>query len=434
MEGIMARRDIVMATQEELKRLHIIRKALDQLIRQKEAAEILDLSTRQVRRIAERIKEEGDPGVIHRSRGKTSNRALPFKNKVLKLFEKKYQDFGPTLASEKLFEIDQIKVSDETLRLWLLEKKIPYPERRKRHHRAWRERKPHLGEMIQMDGSHHDWFEERGPKCVLMAYIDDATGRPFARFYTHEGLIPAMDSFKRYIQKHGIPQSVYLDRHSTYKSTQKPKLQDELRNEKPLTQFARALQELGVHMIYAWSPQAKGRIERLFKTFQDRLIKEMRLRGIKTIDEANRFLGSYIPVYSRRFSVQAAGEGNLHRPLTSGMKLNDILSVKMERTLRNDFTVAHDGKLYQIKDPTGAKQVLVIERLSGALTITYKGKALKFKEIIQRPGKELKKPRQLKTIQKAYSPAVDHPWRSLILYPNRNHKPKLDPKPLLTAA
>ena len=183
----MARKDVIMATQEELKRLHIIRKALDQLIQQKEAAEILGLSTRQVRRIAERIKEEGDSGVIHQSRGKTSNRSLPFKEKALTLFEKKYQDFGPTLASEKLFEIDGIKVSDETLRLWLLEKKIPYPERKKRPHRAWRERKPHFGEMIQMDGSHHDWFEGRGPQCVLMGYIDDATGKPFARFYSHEG-------------------------------------------------------------------------------------------------------------------------------------------------------------------------------------------------------------------------------------------------------
>jgi transposase len=202
----MAGRDIIMATQEELKRLHVVRKAIDKTITQAEAAGDIGLSSRQVRRIVVRIREEGDKGIIHRSRGRPSNRALSdaVKDKALRLFKDKYRDFGPTLASEKLFERDQIKINDETLRLWLIEQAIPYKRRKKRPHRQWRERKEYFGQMVQMDGSHHAWFETRGDKCVLMGYIDDATGRPFARFYTYEGTLPAMDSFKRYIKRYGL--------------------------------------------------------------------------------------------------------------------------------------------------------------------------------------------------------------------------------------
>lgn len=430
----MARKDIVMATQEELERLHIIRKLLDRLLKQREAAEILDLSTRQVRRIEERIKREGDRGIIHRLRGKPSNRRAPFKSKALKLFEKKYQDFGPTLASEKLFEIDRIKISDETLRLWLLERKIPYPERKKRAHLRWRERKPHSGEMVQMDGSHHPWFESRDSKCVLMAYIDDATGRPFGRFYRYEGAIPALDSFRRYIKKHGIPKSVYLDRHSTYKSTQKASVEDELKNRKPLTQFARALKELGTDLIYAYSPQAKGRVERLFRTFQDRLIKEMRLRNISTIEEGNKFLRYYLPVYAKRFCILPAKEENLHRPIPEGLDLNRIFSIKTKRVLRNDFTVAYKGKLYQIEDRIRSKKVIVIEQLNGILGIYHQAKKLKSSVITKRPKKEVQKPDRFKLNSKGRSPQADHPWRKSILHPDQNQAPKQDPEALLTAA
>ncbi|MFH1856009.1 MAG: hypothetical protein ABH836_02115 [Candidatus Omnitrophota bacterium] len=181
----MARKDIIMATQEELKALHVIRKAIDKVITQKEAAEVISLSERQMRRKLRRIRQEGDKGIIHRLRATPSNRAMPdrIKNKVLALFKDKYSDFGPTLASEKLFERDKIRINDETLRLWLIEADIPYRKRKKRPHRQWRERKTHYGQMIQMDGSEHHWFEDRGPYCVLMGYTDDATGKPFGRFY-----------------------------------------------------------------------------------------------------------------------------------------------------------------------------------------------------------------------------------------------------------
>ena len=394
----MVGKDIIAMTQEELKRLHVIRKALDKLITQAEAAGIIGICLRQAQRIVKAVKVEGDKGVIHKSRGQSSNRALPdkIKDKALKLYKEKYHDFGPTLGSEKLFEIDKIKINDETLRLWLIGAGISYKKRKARPHRQWRERKHSFGEMLQMDGSHHDWFEGRGPECVLMGYIDDATGRPFGRFYSYEGTLPAMGGLKRYIEKFGIPVSVYLDKHPTYKSTKKQSIEDELNNLEPLSQFERACEELGIRVIHADSPQAKGRIERLFKTFQNRLIKEMRLKGIRSIEEANRLLTHYLPAYARRFAVQPANNTDLHRPMRKGVDLNTVFCVKTIRVLRNDFTVAYNSKLYQIEDNVNAKQVMVEERANGAIHISYRNIDLKFKEITTRPKKQQKEPQVLK--------------------------------------
>jgi len=386
----MAGKDIIAMTQEELKRLHVIRKAIDKSITQVQAAGIIGICLRQAQRIIKAVKVEGDKGVIHKSRGQLSNRALPnkIKDKALKLYKEKYPDFGPTLGSEKLFEIDKIKINDETLRLWLLEAGISYKKRKSRPHRQWRERKHSFGEMLQMDGSHHDWFEGRGPECVLMGYIDDATGRPFARFYPYEGTIPAMDSFKRYIVKYGMPVSIYLDKHSTYKSTRKKTIEDELNNTEPLSQFSRALNELGINVIHADSPQAKGRIERLFRTFQNRLIKEMRLKGIKSPEEGNRFLTQYLPVYARRFAVVPANHTDLHRPIPQDVDLGAVFCVKTIRVLRNDFTVAYNGRLYQITDNVNAEKVTVEERANGSIRISYRNIVLKSKEITTRPKKQ----------------------------------------------
>jgi len=421
----MAGKDIIRMTQEELKRLHVIREALDKHITQAEAADIIGVCLRQAQRIARTVKDEGDKGVIHKSRGQSSNRALPvkIKGKALKLYKEKYNDFGPTFASEKLFEIDKIRINDETLRLWLMQENIPYKKRKKRPHRQWRQRKACFGEMIQIDGSEHDWFEARGKKCVFMGYIDDATGRPFGRFYPYEGTFPAMDSFKRYIKKYGLPVSIYLDKHTTYKSTKRPSVEDELNNVEPLSQFGRAVTELGVNVIYASSAQAKGRIERLFNTFQDRLIKEMRLKGIKTIEEANKFLPQYLPIYTKRFAVKPANDTDIHRPIPESVNLDKILCVKTKRTLRNDFTVAHNSKLYQIKDNVGTKKVIVEERVNGVMFITYKDTNLRFREITTRPKKEQKKP-GTHTPKKVYIPPKNHPWRSFRLSGSVNLKEK----------
>ncbi len=419
----MAGKDIIMATQEELKFLHVVRKAIDKVISQKEAAEIIDLSERQIRRKVKRIRQEGDKGIIHRLRLKPSNRATPdkIKDKILTLFKNKYPDFGPTLASEKLFERDKIKVNDETLRLWLIEGDVPYKKRKKRPHRQWRQRKKQYGQMVQMDGSEHDWFEGRGPYCVFMGYIDDATGKPFGRFYEYEGTIPAMDSFKCYIKKRGIPLSVYLDKHTTYKSTKKQTIEEELDNHEALSQFGRALKELDVEIIYANSPQAKGRVERLFNTFQDRLIKEMRLANICTIKQANDFLEKYLPIYAERFAIKPAERGNLHRAIPKGMDLDRVLCIKTKRALRNDFTVAHDKKLYQVLDNIRSKNVMVEDRIDGSTIIRYKDDVLKFKRIAVRPKKEKPKKLYELKLRKAYAPPKDHPWRQFKINPQYSH-------------
>lgn len=382
-------------SQKDLKRLHVIRKAIDKQIKQHEAADLLELSQRQVRRLVKRVREESDKGIIHRSRGKEPHRAIAdkIKQKVFGLCKGIYAGFNPTLASEKLFERDKIRISRETLRQWFITEGMPYDKRKARPHRRWRERKSHCGDMLQMDGSHHDWFEGRGPLCVLMDYIDDASSRVYARFYEYEGTLSAMDSFKRYSLKYGLPLNVYLDRHSTYKGWRKATLAEELSNQHPLSQFGAALEGLGVHLVHAQSAQAKGRVERLFKTFQDRLVKEMRLISIKSIAEGNEFLSHYLPVFNKRFSVLPLKNEDLHRPLPQGINLDKVLSVKTIHALRNDFTVVHEGKLYQVEDNIRTKEVVVEKRLNGSLLITYKDKVLRYKQVLQRPAR-IQQPRK----------------------------------------
>ncbi len=425
----MTGKDMIAMSQGDLRRLEVIHKVIDKSVTQAEAAGILGLSDRQIRRIVTRVSEDGDKGIIHQSRGQPSHNAtdLKIKKKAINLCRGTYEGFGPTLASEKLFERDRIDISRETLRQWLKNEKLPYRERKKRPHRQWRERKHHYGQMVQMDGSHHDWFEGRGPKCVLMGYIDDATGIPFARFCPYEGSLTAMGSFKGYIKKYGIPLSVYLDKHSTYKSTKKPTIEDELNNIDPLSQFGRALSELGVELIHANSAPAKGRIERLFKTFQDRVIKEMRLRKICSIEEANKFLEYYLPVFAKRFGVPPAKGGDLHRPLPKGIDLNRILCVKTERALNNDFTVAHEKKLYQVLNNVRAKKVMVEERIDGSMLMCYKDTVLRFREIIKRPERKTYKFK----LSTAHVPPADHPWRNFKSsphYTDYSQREKVAPK------
>ena len=408
----MAGEDMIVARPKELRNLYVIRKVLDKEISRVRAVEILSLSSRQIRRILKRVRLEGDKGVIHRSRGRPSNRRISdeIREKVTQLYRSEYGDFGPTLAAEKLEERHRVKVNEETLRLWLIESGDWKKRRKRRGHRRWRERKHHFGEMVQMDGSHHDWFEGRGAWCVLMGYIDDATGKVFGRFYDYEGTIPAMDSFQGYVKKHGLPMAVYLDRHTTYKSPAKASIEEELDNQRPLSQFERALKELGVEVIHATSAPAKGRVERLFGTLQDRLVKEMRLRGIRTIQEGNTFLRQYLPVYNRRFSVPPQERSNLHRPLPLGINLDSILCIQTERTLRNDFTVAHNSKLYQIEDRTHATRVRVHEQMDGSIKMFSRGQALRFREITSRPLRELKSPVRVGRTE-PHPPPPDHPWR-----------------------
>ena len=408
----MVREDRVIMSVKELRRVSVIRQTMEKKLTQVKAGALLGLTPRQIRRLIERVAQAGDQGLAHRGRGKPSNRQIPeqVKTKALKLYEKQYGDFGPTLAAEKLAERHGMAVNAETLRGWLLAKGVTHFQRRKRPHRAWRERRAHVGELIQLDGSHHDWLEGRGPRCVLMAYIDDASSRVWARFYEYEGTLPAMDSFQRYIRQYGVPLAVYADKHTTYQSPAPPTVDDQLAGVTPTSQFGRALGELAVELIPAHSPQAKGRVERLFKTVQDRLVKELRLAEVSTLEAANRFLKSYLPIYNRRFTVLPAQAADLHRPRPAHRALDRMLCLKTIRCLRKGFTIAYQGGLYQIHETIRAPHVLVEEHVDGTMRITHQGRSLGFHAITSRPVK-IAAVTPVHPPRRPVTPRPDHPWR-----------------------
>lgn len=411
----MAGEDIIAMSVRELRRLQVVHGALERRFTQKAAASLIGVSERQFRRLVRSVREGGDRGIIHKGRGRGSNRRLGagVKARVLRLYRTQYPDFGPTLAAEKLLERDGLEVSRETLRQWLLGAGLWEKRRRRLQHRQWRMRKACCGEMVQMDGSHHAWLEARGPELVLMGYIDDATNTVSGRFYDYEGTMPAMDSFKRYVRRYGLPVSVYLDKHTTYKSQRELTVEEELAGVlQPLSQFERALEELGVAVIHAHSPQAKGRVERLFGTLQDRLVKEMRLRGISSREAANAFLREYLPGYNRRFGVRPANPIDVHVKLERGFNLDRYLCLKTDRTVRNDHTVAYDGKLYQITQPVLSRKVIVQQRFDGSVQmIGAGGMSLKYREITARPPKAAS-PQRPRTSRPSRLPARDHPWRT----------------------
>jgi transposase InsO family protein len=406
-------------SQKEIDRLRVIHRILDNRMNQVEASRVLCLSYRQVSRIKKRVRDFGDKAIRHSSRGRCAPNkfAKELEEEIGRIVENKYVDFGPTLASEKLGDLDGIKVGREKLRQIMITKGLWKVRKRRREDvHPWRERKAYFGEMIQFDGSHHMWLEERGPKMVFMGHIDDATNHIFGRFYSYEGVYPAMDSLERYIDRFGLPRSVYLDKHSTYKTTRRANLDEELRGEGPSTQYERALKELGIELIHAGSPQAKGRIERLFGTLQDRLVKEMRLAGVKTIEEANEFLDVYLPRHNKRFSKVALKEGDLHRPIPEGMDLQEILCLKDTRTINDGYLVRWKGRSFLIDNASLAmrrRKVEVREQFDGRITIKFKGRYLDFHEVFEPKSLKAVKLADSATVKKKgkYIPPPDHPWK-----------------------
>jgi transposase len=408
----MAGKDMIIMSTGEVRRLKAIQTAIEGHITQRSAASMVRLSERQVRRLVKAVRERGDRGVIHGLRGRASNRKLSeeLRGKVLSLYEERYSDFGPTFAVEKLLECEGIGISDETLRKWLIEEGFWKKRRKRSPFRRWRPRRECFGELLQMDGSHHSWLEGRGPELVLMGFIDDATNTVYGRFHDYEGTLPAMEGFKGYVERYGLPMSVYLDRHTTYKSSKKLTEWDEVEGIEPLSQFERALKELGVEVIHALSPQAKGRVERLFGVLQDRLVKEMRLRGVRTKEEANVFLQEYLPRYNKRFTVCPAHEADVHVKLLPSVDLDEYLCIKTERTIRNDNTIALDSRLYQIEE-RGGKKVVVQERIDGSMLMISKGMPMKFREITERPKKAESPKADTRLFNRPPKPSKDHPWK-----------------------
>jgi|SRR6056297_140018 len=404
---------------KEVRKYEVIKMVIEGSIKQRKAGKILDISTRQVRRLKKKLKEEGKNGLIHGLRDKESKRRTndKVKGRILELRDKKYYDFTLTLMQEKLEEVEKITVCRENLRQILMSEGKWSPVREYSKHYEWRERMECWGEMLQLDGSHHDWLEGRGEALVLMSFIDDATNNVFAEFFEYEGTVPAMTLLKKYIKKHGIPQKIYLDRHTTYKSPKEATIEEQLKGESPQSQFERACKELGIEVIHANSPQAKGRIERSFNTHQDRLVKEMRLAGIKTLEEANKFLKRYyLPKHNRKFSIQAANNTDMHFQPDKRVRLDKILSVKTSRTVRNDYTIRHEGVLYQLntKLPLKGRKVTVYEDLKGRISMVY-GKEKVFHKRINHKSKVrareysekvVRKPR----MKKRTKPSRKHPW------------------------
>jgi len=409
--------EVLVMTGEESRRLYVIQQVIERTIRQRQAAEVLGRSVRQIRRLVRRVQQDGPRGIGHRLRGRRSNRRHTdaLQQRVVALYRAHYADFGPTLAREKLAERHRLAVGRETLRRWLGAAGLWRGQRQTPRHHQWRERKACCGEMVQVDGSHHDWLEGRGPQLVLMGYIDDATNRVFARFYDYEGTLPALDSFARYARRYGLPQSVYVDRHATYRALGRRTIQDELAGRaRPQSQFERALGELGVQVIPAYSPQAKGRIERLFGTFQDRLVKELRLAGVTTREAANHFLAAYLPRHNRQFGHVARSPVNLHRPCPSVSRLRRVLTIRQRHVLRNDNTVQHETQTYLLDEHWTGHRPQTIEaevRLDGKLYLLAGDQVLRYRQLPARPHVALPPSRPPSRRRARIIPAATHPWR-----------------------
>lgn len=418
---------ITMTTREQ-ERYHIIRRLIQKEIVAKEASTQLHLTVRQVQRIKKRVKKSGVDGVIHRNRGKPSNRRIDTRviRKAKKTITKNYADFGPTLACEKLNERDHIALSVSRVRTLMIAAELwkPKPRRANRQYHAWRPRKEEYGEMIQFDGSYHNWFEGRADaqEQCLLAGIDDATGKPILLFAANEGIESVYTYWKGYVEEHGKPISIYLDKYSTYKINH-PSAVD---NSELLTQFQRAMHSLDIRLIVAHSPQAKGRVERLFETLQDRLVKELRLHNISSIEEANVFLRkTFIPAFNQKFSVVPAKKGNLHRTLTKTetQRLDAIFAVHSQRRVNNDFTLSFKNQWLQLSEiqPTTVYKrdaVDIEERLDGTIHIRLNEHYLHYTVLPARPQKAstiINVPLPaLTTHQSPWKPPADHPWRRQI--------------------
>lgn len=415
--------EYITMSQKEIKCYDIIKKLINKEINGSEASNILKMTKRHIRRIKKRVKEEGIKGLIHKNRGKQSNRKMPEEEagKIAELIRTFYQGFSPTFATEKLEEKHNIKRDPKTTRSIMIANNLWKPKQKKKEkHREWRQRKASCGEMIQYDGSYEYWFEERGKKQCLLASIDDATSVVNAIFDEHEGVFPTFNFWREYIREKGKPYSIYVDKFSTYSMNHK--LAKE--NCDTLTQFQRAMEELNIEVITAHSSQAKGRVERLFKTLQDRLIKELRLNSISTIKEANEFLKQeFLPKFNAKFSVEARTKANLHKKLTGEeeSKIDAIFSRQNKRTVRSDFTISHKNNWYQLKKDQPATiqkrdAIIVEERMDNAIKLRLRGKYLNYEILPERPKKATKDKMWVIARTKSHKPPKDHPWRKRILF------------------
>ena len=400
---------------EERKRMVVLARVKEKTMSLAQAAGLMDIGYRQAKRVWHRFKKHGDAGLVHRSRGRKGSRCKPAKLRkaVLARYRERYADFGPTLAAEKLQE-EGYQVDHETLRRWLLKEALWVSGRKRKQHRSRRERKECFGQMVQLDGSHHDWFEGRREKAVLMVMIDDATNHVVARFYEGETTEASYGVFEAWVQQHGMPCSLYVDRDSIYRCEREPSAEEQLAGIEPATQFGRVMADFGVKVIMAHSPQAKGRVERCNGLLQDRLVKELRLAGISDLEKANEFLRkTFLPRLNKKFTVEARSAADAHRP--NKWNLKEALNWEEERVVGKDWTITWENRCFQIHEQEehlglAGRKVTVRRLRGGVVKLIYRGKILRCKELAEKPARSKPEPRKVGRT-KLYKPPGNHPWR-----------------------
>jgi len=418
-------------SKRELGRVEVLARVRSKQLRVVDAAALLGVSYRQGKRLWKRYREEGAAGLKHRSAGRPSNRGYEpkFRQKALRLVREKYggpvgERFGPTLAAEHLASEDGVKVDAETLRRWMLAEGLWSRERKRRRHRRRRERKEHFGELVQMDGSFHAWLEERGPEGCLIDLVDDATNTTRAQLGEQETIWAVADALRGWIERYGVPLALYVDWKNLYKRPATPG--ERLRGEEPITQFGRMCAKLGIELIAANSPQAKGRVERVHGTHQDRLVKKLRRKEISSHEQATVYLErDYLPEHNRRFARAAARPENYHRRAPRAAELDRIFRLESERVISKDWVVRYENRFFQLEPQSrhyapAQGKVLVCEGRHGRLVIEYRGRALRWQEIPApakpsvgegKPAVERTTPASLPRAKRKWVPPADHPWR-----------------------
>ena len=382
----------------------------------KTAAVQLEISYRQCRRSYQRYLLEGDAGLIHQSRQRASNRkkAESFKQEVLAYYQEKLMGFGPTFATEKLATAGYT-LDHDTLRLWLCRENLWVARRQRAPYRHQRERRQRFGELVQMDGSHHQWFGIE--KSCLMNMVDDATTHTLARLYPEETTEGAMRTLWRWIELYGIPQALYVDRKTVYVTEREATLEEALAGAVPLTAFGKACYQLGIELIKAWSPQAKGRVERSHAVYQDRFVKELKWRHIQTLTEANEILESgFCDELNQRFACKPASTEDAHRPLSAEYPLTEIFCINETRVLRNDWTFSYQARCYQVLKPVGTlkpkEKITIRTRLDQTQSFLYQNQFLAVIHLEQRP-KAMTKIENKSSAFPVFPKPMTHPWKQL---------------------
>jgi len=410
--------ETLLMSRKERTRLEVFARVKAGGVTRVKASELLALSYRQTLRSYARYAAGGAGGLAHGLRGKASNRKLDAAHRrdVLAAYRASYLGFGPTLAAEQMLLRQKLSVDHETLRRWLVFEGLWKGSRKRQTHRSRRERRAHAGELVQLDGSPHAWLEGRGPRLTLVELVDDATGRAYGRFYPEETTEAVMDCLTRYAGRHGIPRALYVDKDSIYVvNNREPTGVEILAGREPLTQFGRAAAELGMAVILANSPQAKGRVERVHGTHQDRLVKLLRLEGVATMAAANDYLERrYWADYNAKFARPAASPADLHRKPPRGPDLSQVLCLKEARTVGRDWCVCYERRVLQldVKHQSLAlagRAVEVRRHLDGRVALWFGGRALTYQELGVRPAAQKRRP--VFKSRKAYKPSADHPYK-----------------------